>query len=193
VVQRIIRQSSQTIATWPMFLICLTTSGIMALLKMIVAQAMVAHHGKPTEVCSEFSSASNQSVGHPTPDATEAALADEAAVAAAGADWEAASAAMPRTVPEGTEAVTGAAIIAAPADDTLPVALAAPADDTLPVALAAPADDTLPAALTAAAGGALNQPNRRTQTPGEAWFGEWLKCTKEGCNARADAAMRKTG
>ena len=153
----------------------------MALLKMIVAQAMVAHHGKPTEVCSEFSSASNQSVGHPTPDATEAALADEAAVAAAGADWEAASAAMPRTVPEGTEAVTGAAIIAAPADDTLPVALAAPADDTLP------------AALTAAAGGALNQPNRRTQTPGEAWFGEWLKCTKEGCNARADAAMRKTG
>jgi hypothetical protein len=169
----------------------LTTSGIIALLKMTVAQAMVAHHGKPAEECSEFSSASSQSVGHPMPDAADAALAELLAVATvlvaveAAADCEASSVAIPTTLLAGAAATTGAAAAAAPADDTPTAALVAAADAVVEAAAGA-----------ALAGAALNHPNRRTQTAGAKRGAAGAKRGAAACKrsvARADAAARKAG
>ena len=135
---------------------------------MTVAQAMVTHHGKPAEECSEFSSASSQSVGHPMPEAADA----EVPVVTA-ADCEAISAAIPTTLLAGAAATTGAAAAAAPADDPPTAEVAAAAG----------------AVVEAAAGTALNHPNRRTQTPGATRGAAACKCSV----ARADAAARKAG
>ena len=131
------------IPTCPMFFICFTTSGNMALRKITAAQAIVAHQGSPAELCMEFRSDSSQSVGQPTPETMVETFTGEVAATVVAAASETALAATSET------AVAGAAAAMDVAGEAAATALAADAG----------------AAAAGAAGAALNQPNRRTLTP----------------------------
>ncbi len=117
----------------------MTTSGNIALRKMMVAQAIVAHQGKPAEECSELRSVSSQSVGQPTPEAMVATLTGAAAATVDEAASEATLAAISETLPAGAAAVM--------------------ADIGATAALVADGG------AAAAAGAELNQPKRRMLKP----------------------------